>query len=330
MSPTGRTASPAFPSRHSSACPSRRPATYVHSFFGLEYDPIHGIIFLYYVILGLALVTNLVTLRLRRLPIGRAWEAMREDEIACRSLGINTTITKLTAFAIGAMFGGLGGRLLRHAAGLHQPGIFTFIESAIILAIVVLGGMGSQIGVVIAAIVMIGGFELLRKTEGSKAVFGEDFDPALYRMLLFGSAMVGIMLWRPRGIISSRKPSIALKSGAAMSRDLVKEGQRMRRVADRPLLKVEHLTMRFGGLIAVDNVSFDVADRHHRADRARTARARPQCSTASPASTNRPRERCSSIIRLGPSSGWNGSTTTTSTPRLASPAPSRISGCSAA
>ena len=90
---------------------------------------------------------------------------MREDEIACRSLGINTTITKLTAFAIGAMFGGMAGSFFATRQGFISPESFTFIESAIILAIVVLGGMGSQLGVAIAAIVMVGGFEALRHTE---------------------------------------------------------------------------------------------------------------------------------------------------------------------
>jgi branched-chain amino acid transport system permease protein len=194
------------------------------SFFGLKYDPLQGIIFLYYVILALALLTNLVTLKLRRLPIGRAWEAMREDEIACRSLGINTTITKLTAFATGALFGGLAGSFFATRQGFISPESFTFIESAIILAIVVLGGMGSQLGVAIAAIVMVGGFEALRHTEGLQSIFGEGFDPALYRMLLFGVAMVGIMIWRPRGIIATRKPSIVLEEERPISRDLVKEG----------------------------------------------------------------------------------------------------------
>jgi branched-chain amino acid transport system permease protein len=194
------------------------------SFFGLKYDPIQGIIFLYYVILTLALITNLVTLRLRRLPIGRAWEALREDEIACRSLGINTTITKLTAFAIGAMFGGLAGSFFATRQGFISPESFTFIESAIILAIVVLGGMGSQLGVAISAIVMVGGFEALRHTEGLQSFFGEGFDPALYRMLLFGVAMVGIMVWRPRGIIGSRTPSITLGERRAIDGALVKEG----------------------------------------------------------------------------------------------------------
>jgi len=194
------------------------------AFFGLKYDPIQGIIFLYYVILGLALITNLVTLKLRRLPIGRAWEALREDQIACRSLGINTTITKLSAFAIGAMFGGLAGSFFATRQGFISPESFTFIESAIILAIVVLGGMGSQLGVAIAAMVMVGGFEALRHTEGLQSIFGEGFDPALYRMLLFGVAMVGIMVWRPRGIIGSRTPSIALGKARPIPKDLVEEG----------------------------------------------------------------------------------------------------------
>jgi len=195
------------------------------SFFGLRYDPLHSIIFLYYVILGLALLTSLFTLRLRRLPIGRAWEAMREDEIACRSLGINTTVAKLTAFATGAMFGGFAGSFFATRQGFISPESFSFIESAIILAIVVLGGMGSQIGVVLAAIVMIGGFELLRNMEWLQLIFGQDFDPSLYRMLLFGIAMVGIMLWRPRGIIASREPSIVLKERRAVGGRLVKEGR---------------------------------------------------------------------------------------------------------
>ena len=195
------------------------------AFFGVKYDPLQGIIFLYYVILVLAFTTNLVTLRLRRLPIGRAWEALREDQIACHSLGINTTITKLSAFAIGAMFGGLAGSFFASRQGFISPESFTFIESAIILAIVVLGGMGSQLGVAIAAIVMVGGFEALRHTEDLQSIFGEGFDPALYRMLLFGIAMVGIMVWRPRGIIGSRTPSIVLDEARPISAGLVKEGR---------------------------------------------------------------------------------------------------------
>ena len=91
--------------------------------FGLEFTPLYRTIFLYYVILALALLTAYVTVRLRRLPVGRAWEALREDEIACRSLGINTTNTKLTAFAMGAMFARLCRLVLRRAARLHLAGI---------------------------------------------------------------------------------------------------------------------------------------------------------------------------------------------------------------
>ena len=109
-------------------------------FFGLEFNSIHRIIFLYYLILVMALLTNFVTMRLRKLPVGRAWEALREDEIACRSLGINTTNTKLTAFALGAMFGGFAGSFFATRQGFISPESFTFIESAVILAIVVLGG----------------------------------------------------------------------------------------------------------------------------------------------------------------------------------------------
>jgi branched-chain amino acid transport system permease protein len=167
--------------------------------FGIKYSPSHRIVFLYYLILALALLTNWVTLRLRRLPIGRAWEALREDEIACRALGINTTTTKLTAFAMGAMFGGFAGAFFATRQGFISPESFTFTESAMVLAIVVLGGMGSQLGVAIAAAVMLGAFELFR-----------EFDQ--FRMLVFGLAMVLIMIFRPRGLVANRTPSIELKT----------------------------------------------------------------------------------------------------------------------
>ncbi len=192
--------------------------------FGLEFSPIYRTIFLFYLILGLALLTNWVTMRLRRLPVGRAWEALREDEIACRSLGINTTNTKLTAFAIGAGFAGFAGSFFAARQGFISPESFTFMESAVILAIVVLGGMGSQLGVAIAAIAMIGGTEILRELTFLKAVFGDEFDPTQYRMLIFGLAMVVLMVWKPRGLISTRDPSVFLKERKSISGALVKEG----------------------------------------------------------------------------------------------------------
>jgi branched-chain amino acid transport system permease protein len=193
--------------------------------FHLPFTPIYRTIFLFYLILALALLTNLVTLRLRRLPIGRAWEALREDEIACRSLGINTANTKLTAFALGAMFGGFAGSFFSVRQGFVSPESFTFMESATILAIVVLGGMGSQLGVAIAAAVMIGAPELMRELDWMKRIFGEDFDPTQYRMLLFGAAMVVMMIWKPRGLVSTRAPSIFLRERKVVSGDLVKEGR---------------------------------------------------------------------------------------------------------
>ncbi len=171
--------------------------TAFHQLFGIDYAAQHRIVFLYFVILALALLTNLFTLRIRRLPVGRAWEALREDEIACKALGINARNTKLTAFGIGAMFGGFAGAFFATRQGFISPESFAFMESATILAIVVLGGMGSQLGVVIAALFLI----LLPE-------LGRDF--AQYRMLLFGLAMVLIMVWRPRGLLGHRDPTLRL------------------------------------------------------------------------------------------------------------------------
>jgi branched-chain amino acid transport system permease protein len=167
---------------------------------GVDYAPWHRTVFLYVVILGLALLTNLLVLRLRRLPIGRAWEAMREDEIACRALGIHVTKVKLSAFALGATLGGFAGVFFAARQGFISPESFTFAESAVILAIVVLGGSGSQFGVVLAACVLV----LLPE-------LGRHFSE--YRMLVFGAAMMAIMVWRPGGLLAQRTPT--LRSAAA-------------------------------------------------------------------------------------------------------------------
>jgi branched-chain amino acid transport system permease protein len=176
--------------------------TTFREFFDIPFSPVHRIILLYYVILLLALVTNLVSLRIRRLPVGRAWEALREDEIACRSLGINPTTTKLSAFALGTAFAGFAGCFFATRQGFISPESFSFLESAVILAIVVLGGMGSQTGVVLAAVLLVGLPEWFR-------------DLAQYRMLAFGAAMVLIMLWRPKGLMAGRTPTIRLGTGEA-------------------------------------------------------------------------------------------------------------------
>ncbi len=174
----------------------------VSEMLGIPFSGIHRLIFLYYLILVLALITNLFTQRMRRLPVGRAWEALREDETACKALGINPTNTKLTAFAVGAMFAGFAGSFFAAKQRFISPESFTFIESAIILAIVVLGGMGSQVGVVLAAVLLIGLPEWFRELGN-------------YRMLAFGLAMVLIMVFRPRGLIGHREPSIRLHPAAS-------------------------------------------------------------------------------------------------------------------
>jgi len=169
-----------------------------HQVFGLDYMSSHKFVFLYFIILALAMLTNLFTQRIRKLPVGRAWEALREDEIACRSLGINPRNTKLTAFAIGAMFGGFAGSFFATRQTFISPESFVFLESAIILGIVVLGGFGSQIGVVLATGMLIVVPEIFRELQQ-------------YRMLAFGAAMVLVMVWRPAGLVSHRDPTIRLR-----------------------------------------------------------------------------------------------------------------------
>jgi len=169
----------------------------VAAFFGVPFSPILRIIWLYYIILVLALITGTISSRLRRLPIGRAWEALREDEIACRSLGINTRNTKLTAFACGAMFAGFAGSFFATRQGFISPESFNSGESFLILAVVVLGGLGSQLGIVISVIFINAVSELRQFHE--------------YRVLIVGLALVLIMVWRPRGLISTRFPSVQLR-----------------------------------------------------------------------------------------------------------------------
>ncbi|KCB50999.1 branched-chain amino acid ABC transporter, permease protein [Bordetella hinzii 1277] len=176
---------------------SQEGAETFHQFFGLTFQNQHLVIYLYLMALALALVTLFVSSRLIRMPVGRAWEALREDEIACRSLGLNPTRIKLSAFTLGAMFAGFGGAFFAARQGMVNPESFTFIESALILAIVVLGGMGSQIGVILAAILLTVLPELARE-------FAE------YRMLMFGLVMVLMMMWRPQGLLPMKRPHVEL------------------------------------------------------------------------------------------------------------------------
>ena len=168
-----------------------------HELVGIPFSTEQRGIFLYLIILGLCLLTLWVINRLLRMPIGRAWEALREDEIACRSLGVNTTGIKLSAFAIGAAFAGLAGAFYAAFQGSVTPDSFTFWESAIMLAIVVLGGMGSQTGVILAALALTIIPEIARE-------FSQ------YRMIIFGAVMVLMMIWRPQGLIPTQRPKMEL------------------------------------------------------------------------------------------------------------------------
>jgi len=156
--------------------------------WGIDMTLNESIIFLYYMMVCLVVFTIFMVNRLQDSRIGRAWIALREDEIACQAMGIDKTKTKLTAFALGATWAGMVGVIFAAKTTFVNPASFTFLESAIILSIVVLGGMGSIVGVVIGALVLILLPEYLR-------AFSD------YRMLLFGATMVIMMVFRPQGII---------------------------------------------------------------------------------------------------------------------------------
>ena len=178
--------------------PSAEGGTTFFQFFGMEFNSMYLVIYLYLMALMLAVITLWISNRLVRMPIGRSWEALREDEIACRSLGLNPMKIKLSAFTLGAMFAGFGGAFFAARQGIVNPESFTFIESALILAIVVLGGMGSQLGVILAAIALTVLPELARE-------FSE------YRMLVFGLVMILMMVWRPQGLLPMKRHHIKVK-----------------------------------------------------------------------------------------------------------------------
>ena len=160
--------------------------------FGIDLS-IHGAtIYLYFLVIALCLVTIFVVNRLQNSRIGRAWLALREDEIACQAMGIDKTRAKLTAFALSSTWAGLVGVVFAAKTTFVNPASFTFLESAMILSIVVLGGMGSIIGIVIGAFVLILLPEYLR-------AFSD------YRMLLFGIILVVMMIFRPQGIVTGTR-----------------------------------------------------------------------------------------------------------------------------
>ncbi len=174
------------------------------SLFGVA---IPGTYLYYYLFLILALAVIFVSLRLQDSRIGRAWVAIREDEVAAAAMGINTRNVKLLAFAMGASFGGLSGGLYASFQGFVSPESFTLLESIIILCMLVLGGMGNIPGVILGAILLTVLPESLRYLgELQKLLFGRVLaDPNDLRLLVFGLALVLIMLFRPAGLLPSKR-----------------------------------------------------------------------------------------------------------------------------
>src|SRR4249920_250144 len=168
----------------------------------------------YYLLLAFALGIILVNLRLQNSRIGRAWEAIREDEIAARAMGIDTRNLKLLAFAMGASFGGLAGGMFSAIQAFISPESFVLVESIMVVSMVVLGGMGNIWGVVVGALLLSFVPEILRWTVSplQEALFGRQvIEPEVIRMLIFGLALVLVMLFRPAGLLPSavRKRELA-------------------------------------------------------------------------------------------------------------------------
>ena len=168
-----------------------------HEYFQIPYDPLHRFVLIYLTLFIIVCLMVVAVTRLRNMPVGRAWEALREDEIACRALGINHVLVKLSAFMLGATVGGIAGVFFATYQGFINPMSFNFFESALIVAIVVLGGLGSTTGVIVAAVVLTILPELLR-------AFAD------YRVFTFGALMVLMMIWRPRGLIRPRRRAFDL------------------------------------------------------------------------------------------------------------------------
>ncbi|MBU1567224.1 MAG: branched-chain amino acid ABC transporter permease [Proteobacteria bacterium] len=167
-------------------------------FFGVDFDLQSSIIYTYYLMIILVIVTIFVVNRLQDSRLGRAWIALREDEVACQAMGIDKRKTKLVAFSLGAFWAGIMGVMFAAKTTFVNPASFTFLESAIILSIVVLGGMGSIVGVVLGALILILMPEYLRAL-------------SQYRMLAFGAILVCMMIFRPQGLISNIRRTYTFK-----------------------------------------------------------------------------------------------------------------------
>lgn len=167
--------------------------------FDVKMDVSESTDYIYYIVLAAVIVTIIVVRRLKNSRVGLALQALREDEIACEAMGIDLMRVKLSAFALGACWAGFAGVIFAAKTTFINPASFTFMESAMILSMVVLGGMGSILGVTIAAVFLVLVPEYLR-------AFSE------YRMLLFGAVMVIMMIYRPQGLITGEKRAYAINA----------------------------------------------------------------------------------------------------------------------
>ena len=172
----------------------------------------------YYLLLALMLAIVVINVRLQNSRIGRAWEAIREDEVAARAMGIDTTSLKLLAFAMGASFGGIAGGMFAAIQGFISPESFVLVESVMVVSMVVLGGMGNIAGVILGAVLLAFVPEILRWTvePAQQALFGRMLiEPEVIRMLIFGLALVLVMLFRPAGLLPSAVRKRELTTGRA-------------------------------------------------------------------------------------------------------------------
>jgi branched-chain amino acid transport system permease protein len=155
----------------------------------------------YYLFMALVLFSVLLSHRLQLSRVGRAWMAIREDEIAAKAMGINTRNLKLMAFGMGATFGGVSGALFASFQGFISPESFSLMESVMIVAMVVLGGVGHLPGVILGAVLLSALPEVLRYVAGPlQNMTGGRLDASILRQLLIALAMVSVMLLRPRGL----------------------------------------------------------------------------------------------------------------------------------
>ncbi|MBM9602900.1 ABC transporter permease subunit [Desulfopila inferna] len=169
-------------------------------FFGIELSLNDAMVYIYYLMIIAVIITIFVVNRLQDSRLGRAWIALREDEIACQAMGVDKRKTKLVAFSLGAFWAGLMGVVFAAKTTFINPASFTFLESAIILSIVVLGGMGSIVGVIVGALILILMPEYLRALSE-------------YRMLAFGAVLVMMMVFRPQGMIGVIRKTYKFNKG---------------------------------------------------------------------------------------------------------------------